>query len=235
MQVGISDTLKPSFEAYVRWIEKGRHGIDHLKLSPEWDNAAEIESCDALILTGGHDVDPALYGLEDPEQVARVRETNRARDDFEIRLIRQAIWLGLPILGICRGLQLLNVHFGGTLIPDLPAAGFDSHEKRDEADVAHEIIIEPDSLLARIIGGTSGRVNSSHHQAVDRVASQLRITARSSDGVAETLENVSDDLEPFILLVQWHPERMEDFDNPFSKNVLIQFLNEVKQSRHQRK
>ena len=158
-----------------------------------------VERCDAVVLSGGNDVDPVLYGRG---RGGGEQETDPERDAVEMAALRQALGAGQPVLGICRGIQVLAVADGGTLVPDLPAAGFHGHE--DEArqgEPVHDIIADAGSLALEALAG-SARVNSVHHQAVATPGATLRATAWSPDGVIEAVEG------PGVLGVQWHPERM---------------------------
>lgn len=167
-----------------------------------------------------------------------VEEVNEMRDSFEFGVIEEALEQELPILGICRGMQIVNVYLGGTLIVDLPTAGFESHVERETFDRRHDLIVEPNSLLGVITGNGPLKVNSIHHQAVDQLGKGLMVSSKSDDGVVESLEWVLKDRMPFLLLIQWHPERMEDFDNPCSGFIAEYFLREVVHSmntkRHHR-
>ncbi|MEM7288627.1 MAG: gamma-glutamyl-gamma-aminobutyrate hydrolase family protein, partial [Actinomycetota bacterium] len=145
---------------------------------------------------GGTDIDPARYGAQpDPELLAVESE----RDDLELRLLECALEREIPVLGICRGIQLVNVHLGGTLNQHIPA-----HSRFDvSADTeVHDVDIAPDSVL-RAIYGERRRVNSLHHQTVADVGSGLRVTATADDGTVEGLE-----LGDNLVAVQWHPEMM---------------------------
>ena len=153
-----------------------------------------------LVLLGGSDVNPALYGEEHhPETEA----SDDQRDEIELRLIDEAVKRERPILAICRGLQILNVYYGGTLVQHLPTA--DRHVVRtaDRGLPAHAVSIDGDSLLGRIAGVAEWQVNSRHHQAAALPGEGLRITARATDGPIEALERPD---RRFILGVQWHPE-----------------------------
>jgi putative glutamine amidotransferase len=179
------------------------------------------------VLTGGEDVDPAL-SLAAP--AALVEETDRRRDDFEFAMLRQAQDAQLPVLGICRGLQVANVFFGGTLIADLPAAGFQRHSPAVKGEnLRHAVTVTEGSMLQRVTGAMRGEVNSFHHQAVLRAAEELTVTARSEDNVAEAMEWKEPDGRPFLLLVQWHPERMTDRENPFTDAVAEAFFTGTEQ------
>ncbi|MBV8572929.1 MAG: gamma-glutamyl-gamma-aminobutyrate hydrolase family protein [Acidobacteriaceae bacterium] len=160
-----------------------------------------LNSASGLLLMGGTDVNPERYG-----QTAQpaTDEPDDERDAAELALIDEALRKDLPIFAICRGIQILNVFHGGTLIQDLPAGGPHDPDTKDVSAIAHEVNIEPGTLLDKIAGTACWRVNSRHHQAVDRVGEHLRVSAVTSDGpVIEALERPD---RRFVLAVQWHPE-----------------------------
>lgn len=175
-----------------------------------------VRQADGIMLSGGDDVDPKLYTKSLPEEVSRtVQRAHAARDSFEILLILEAIAQRKPLLCICRGHQILNVALGGTLFADIPLQipRALNHSRTDLKDqVVHDAECELGSMLARIAGGGRLGVNSSHHQAVDEVGRGLRVTARSPDGIIEALEPApeSKDAFPWLLAVQFHPERLFD-------------------------
>jgi putative glutamine amidotransferase len=170
--------------------------------------AAYLARIDGLLLTGGDDVDPSCYGRDPHPELG---EVDPARDRFEVALVRGARAAGTPVLGICRGIQLLNAAFGGTLVQDVPSevTGAIQHQQRTVTmgEYGHALAAVPGTRFARIAGAESFRVNSYHHQAVDRVADGLVVTARSPDGIVEGLE---DPAHPFLEAVQWHPERLPE-------------------------
>jgi putative glutamine amidotransferase len=154
-----------------------------------------------LLLTGGTDVNPQRYGA-----VARPEtdEPDDERDRVELEQIHAAIERNLPILGICRGLQILNVYHGGTLIQHIEGTAKHDPEKDDHSGAAHEVQFEAGSRLAEIASAPHWGVNSRHHQAVEKLGSGLRISARDTeDGTVEGLEQPG---KRFLLAVQWHPE-----------------------------
>jgi putative glutamine amidotransferase len=157
------------------------------------DPQAAMDRMDALVLTGGTDVDPARYGAA-PR--ATTPPLDPARDAVELALLDAALERGRPVLAICRGLQLVNVSRGGTL---------HAHLADHPGGVRHEVIIEPGSTLGSLYGATTS-VNSLHHQSIDRLGRDLVITARARDGVVEGVELPGTRL----LGVQWHPEQMEE-------------------------
>jgi putative glutamine amidotransferase len=156
---------------------------------------------DGLLLSGGGDVDPARYGvLPAPEAFG----FDPGRDAFEVALVRAAVRASLPLLGICRGCQVLNVALGGSLVQHIPSVTGRNHCEKDRDTVpVHEVHVTPGSLLAGVVGATHVEVNSLHHQAVDRLGDGLQAVAWSDDGVVEGIESVICDN---LLGVQWHPE-----------------------------
>ncbi len=153
---------------------------------------------------------------------------NSSRDEFEFDALEHALDRNTPILGICRGMQVMNVYLGGTLILDLPSAGYDDHARNKRYELEHDARIDGRSLLHTVTRQDVLSVNSSHHQAVDHLGNGLMASAVSPDGVIEAAEWIMKDRMPFLMLVQWHPERMEkDFDSPASKSVAEAFLKEV--------
>ncbi len=166
------------------------------------DVAQEVQlgEVDGLLLMGGTDVNPTRYRAEPAPETD---PPDDGRDEIEWRLIDEAVAKNLPILAICRGLQILNAHHGGTLVQHLPPAAGHDVETENKGLPAHEILIDPTSLLGQIAGTSQWRVNSRHHQAADRVGGGLRVVARAADGTIEALEQPD---KRFLLAVQWHPE-----------------------------
>jgi putative glutamine amidotransferase len=196
-----------SLDDYLKSI---RHaGGEPRVLDPAADNPASIAgTVHGLLLTGGPDVDPARYG-EQPH--ASVSPPDPQRDGFEIALIQDAAARGVPVFAICRGLQILNVAFGGTLIQDLPSHGRGTIEHSKTTPlcaIAHEVWINRNSTLAslmpeKLAEADSCAVNSRHHQAVNRLADGFEVTATAPDGIIEAIEHRT---LPFCVAVQWHPE-----------------------------
>jgi putative glutamine amidotransferase len=199
-----------------RKLEDYRQSILHVggdvrTLDPSMTIVEALDGLDGLLLSGGEDVSPALYGEEPHPQLGAV---DAARDGFEVALVGAARARDLPLLAICRGIQLLNVACGGSLVQDVPTEVPGALEHRlavpphQPFDLAHEIWLEPDSLLGRLMrerlsDGDDCQVNSRHHQAVKRLAAGFRVSATAPDGVIEAIE---DPAARFCLGVQWHPE-----------------------------
>lgn len=162
---------------------------------------------DGLLVIGGDDVDPAAYGAAPHPDLGPV---DAARDRFELALLRAAAAADLPTLGICRGLQVMNVAFGGTLIQHVPGEVEGALVHGGRYDACHDVAVVPGSRLASVLEATTAAVNSHHHQAVARPAPSLVVTARAADGVVEAAE---DPTRRLLLGVQWHPERMEGADS----------------------
>lgn len=162
-----------------------------------------IGRCDGVVLTGGGDVDPSIYG-QAPGRGER--DVDPDRDGIEVAAVHAMLRAGRPVLGICRGVQLLTVALGGTLVPDLPAAGISGHyDEEHQGEPVHAVSAEPGSAALLALAGV-GTVNSIHHQAVATTGPSLTATAWSPDGVIEAVEG------PFALGVQWHPERLVPTD-----------------------
>ena len=205
---------------YVRAVEKaGGLPVVLAPGRPE-DSADLLSKLDGLLLTGGADVDPGLYGEPAHETVTRVIPE---RDAFEIGLCREALRRDQPLLAICRGHQVLNVATGGTLIQDIPSQveGARDHDPdRERWETAHEVRILPRTRLREILGAETIDVNSFHHQAVRELGHGLVVSAASADEVIEGIEAPGRRL---ALGVQWHPEAFwdqpEDFQSLFEALV----------------
>ncbi len=200
-------------EDYLRSVEQA--GALPLLLAPLAPEEAPhlLDRLDGVLLSGGGDLDPALYGQARHERLGRV---DRARDEFELALTREALRRDLPILAICRGHQLLNVAMGGTLLQHIAShlRGATEHDASEERGrLVHEVELLPRTRLRAILGRERVSVNSSHHQALDRIAAGLAISARCpADGVIEGLELPG---ARFVLAVQWHPEVFWSRPQPF--------------------
>ncbi len=167
-------------------------------------NLAEdyIAETRGLLLTGGADFDPESYGQDPDADLGRV---DYERDAFELALYTAAKAKGIPVLGICRGIQAINIAEGGTLHQHVPAAGATvQHEQQNKNGTpSHKVVLEPNCFLARAYGNFQIKTNSYHHQAINTLGENLKIVGRSSDGTVEAVEGTQ---QPFVLGVQWHPE-----------------------------
>jgi putative glutamine amidotransferase len=228
--IGVADTMisEDKYQQYITWLNTSNIPLEYRRLSYTMNSLKELDHCNALLLTGGNDVDPALYGGATGSP--KIQGVDLKRDSFERKLLDSATKRNLPVLGICRGLQLVNVHFGGTLIPDLEDAGFPTHRSTSRLEINHDISIVEDAGLRVIVGRSGCTVNSFHHQAAGKIGNGLRVAARSSDGVIEAMELNGGYAGQFFYILQWHPERMRGEDNPCSKNILISFINSVNES-----
>lgn len=220
------------YDLYANWIRGTDEHIEIIRLGYSLDNLKDVEVCQALVFTGGEDVHPKYYNKLEYLPYCVPVDFDEKRDAFEWKLLQLAEKRALPILGICRGLQLINVYYGGTLIPDLPSWGKFNHARLPDGSLRnHSINVDPYTLLFKITGTSEGIVNSLHHQSADRVGKGLVASAITKDGVVEAMEREDKKGKPFLLLVQWHPERMEDEANPFVKNIRQSFLMEVLTTR----
>ncbi len=203
-RIVLTSTDPAKHQNYVLWLHRLSPDADIVFLEPGMPIEDTLAGAQGLLLPGGGDPDPILYGKPELRDICKIDE---ARDTLEFAAIRAAVDLKLPILGICRGLQIMNVALGGTLIADLPSAGLDGHHYID-SDRMHDVGIVPDSLLHTLTEDMRGQVNSAHHQGVDILAPRLAISARSHDGVVEALEWARPNDKPFLLCLHWHPERL---------------------------
>ena len=263
MRIGLTDTgTEWKHENYVRWLKDGgdRGQVEVIRLSAALGNLNEASGCDGLVLSGGVDIHPSLYGGELEYKRSPAGGWERERDLFEQSVLRLAWEWGLPVLGVCRGLQLINVTLKGKLIQDLGIPGDGVHENTAGVDKQHEVRIEADSVLAGVVGmgaGAPGRgvgerrmagegrgaggqgrltgeVNSAHHQAIGSLGEGLRVNCRAVDGTIEGIEWAEPEGKPFLLAVQWHPERMyvNGFEDKFLYGAIRdRFVGEVKKEQ----
>lgn len=232
-KIGITFT-KTNFTHYWNWFSREdlQNDLELVELNFEKNNISDVNSCDGIILTGGVDIEPAFYNGPS-DYTNRPDDFQIERDRFEASIYQYAKNLGLPLLGICRGLQLVNVLEGGKLIQDLGTEKNQRH-KKDKIDRTHTIQVAENSLLHRLTGQQSGMVNSAHHQSIDpdHLGKGLRITAWATDGTIEAAEHTETTGENFFLCVQWHPERIENkSENVFSQNLKNGFLQAIRKSQ----
>lgn len=195
------------YSAYIRALEAS--GLAPVLLTPH-HGARSVESllehCGGLVLSGGEDVDPRRYGEEPHPQLGSVAPE---RDEMEMAALSYALERSLPVFAICRGIQVLNVFLGGTLYQDLGAQYPTELRHAQDApwsDRTHRVTVHDDSILRKIVGTGELLINSFHHQAIRAVAPGLRVTAVAEDGLVEAVEATQ---HPWVVGVQWHPERHE--------------------------
>jgi len=196
---------------YTTYVEALRRaGAIPLLIPPQPENARDLaDELDGIVLAGGFDCDPALYG---EEQHPSVEPMDVRRQEGDLSLAKIARERGIPTLGICLGMQMINVAAGGTLMQDINSEMRTEieHASDPEDRARHDVLIENNTRLASILGNHEINVNSSHHQAIKSVGTGLRVTAHAPDGVIEGLE---DPKHPFYVGVQWHPEDMPAADS----------------------
>ena len=195
--------------AEMRWIE-----LD----DPE-KAVQDALACDGLLLPGGGDIDPKFYGQE---RIPACGEPNLLRDAAEPKLLRAFLAADKPVLGICRGIQVMNVVLGGTLYQDIKP--FEHVPHNDHWAKVHTVTVRRGTLLSRLLGQDTVLVNSQHHQAADCIAPELEIAALSEDGIVEALEKPD---AHFCLGVQWHPEWLSDAD-PAQQGLFGAFVEACK-------
>jgi putative glutamine amidotransferase len=232
MKIGLTHTGNAQkHQYYIDWL-KANEDITVVELSADKNNLYELDNCDGLVLSGGVDVHPKYYTNNNLSYPGAPSTFNVERDEFEIAAFNSAQQNNKPVLGICRGLQLINVINKGTLIQNLGDDTFNKVHK-GEPDKSHKAIVKPGTLLYDIIESQETEVNSAHHQAIENLGDGLIINAISADGLVEGIERADKAIGPFLLAVQWHPERMFRFqleNSPASKAIRNRFIEEIKKS-----
>jgi putative glutamine amidotransferase len=187
----------------------------------EGDHAeAYLGMLSGLVISGGTDVDPSRYGQElHPTTQLVVPE----KEEFDLRLVKGALEMDMPVMGICYGEQLLNICLGGSLFQDMPSDLDAILEHNDPPGGYHKVLIEKDTILYRLLGVDAMDTNSIHHQSVDRLGDGLRACARTEDGVVEAVES---ERHRFVLGIQWHPERVVDL--PLGRRLFSGFMKEAR-------
>lgn len=206
---------------YAAWLKRLQPDVicKDLSVLPLEEAMQVIRESNGLLLAGGPDIDPSRYNRSDARNIC---ECDMQRDKDEWAYVDVALREKKPILGVCRGMQLLNIYFGGMLIPDLPSAGYTRIVHGIPTnDVQHDVTVT-NPLFEEMLSISAGAINSHHHQAVTVVAPPFVAYAKSMDGVVEAM-GTEDLLQSFIVAVQWHPERME-ITSPFSHAIGSAFL-----------
>jgi len=217
-----------SYGKYTEWIHHADSDAEIINMyEMGLDSALQIlDNCDGLLITGGEDVFPGRYGKI--ADTARCGGFDLYRDSLEIQLIKKAIDLKMPLFGICRGEQIINVTLGGSLIIDIPS-DWDTivkHRLPNWKVSYHNVDIIESSLIAKISASNEGIVNSSHHQAIDKLAATLKATAYADDRIIEAVEWKKAKDKGFLLAFQWHPERLDsanaELSLPFAREFIMQ-------------
>lgn len=224
MVIGITKS-ESKFDRCINWLKYFKVKYIILDFQNHDADLKKLDECSGLILSGGIDIYPEIYCDWDTKETKGTYSPER--DGFELTLIQKSIDNKIPLLGVCRGLQLVNVFFRGSLIFDLEEIRTVNHRRVSPSeDRLHEIRIFDGTLLREIMGVTKETVTSSHHQAIDRLGEGLMINAKTDDGIIEGIEYADKSGKPFFIGVQWHPERFKNFDSPASKNILDKFISE---------
>ena len=222
--IGITDGRL--YENYANWIAMDGD-VELVRLGHNFNNLEDIKRCQGLFMTGGEDVHPRLYNNPAYVEQFKLSDFDERRDEFEMQLLAHWQTSKMPLLGVCRGLQLVNVFLGGTLIPDLPSFGKFNHSRMLTAPRYHAVQVDTNSQLFSLLKIASGEVTSIHHQSVDRIAQGLVTNTITADGVIEGAEWLSPQGKVPMILIQWHPEAMQDKGSPFSKNIRKYFVKLV--------
>jgi len=229
LQIGVTYTgTDEKHHNYVQWLQ-GNEAIKVHLLSPSITQPASLIQLDGIVLSGGIDIHPRFYGNTHLTFPFAPKHFNEERDLFEMDIFRNSQQLALPVLAVCRGLQLVNCLLGGTLLQDIGMVANAIH-RHGQNDKAHGINLVSGTLLQSLTGLERTVVNSAHHQGIDQLAPGLRINCRSDDGLVEGAEWADPTGKAFFIGVQWHPERMYQLhlaDSPVSKNLRDQFINEA--------
>ncbi len=229
-KIGISFS-RTNFQNYWDWFTEADLGedLELVLLSFERPDMEAIQQCDAYVLTGGVDIDPVFYqgATVYPNQPDDYQPD---RDQFETSIYRHAKEKQAPVLAICRGMQLVHTLEGGKLIQDLGEQNR-RHKKDSEEDKQHSVELQAGSRLATWAAASVGQVNSAHHQALDKetLSGNWRISAVDDTGLIEAIEWKDEKDQPFLIGVQWHPERMLNKEkNPLSQTIKEQFLQTIR-------
>lgn len=217
----------PSYQNYINWINNSYPDIEVIDVYKKErkfiDSVLNISH--GLLLSGGVDVHPGRFGrAEDADKC----EIDLDRDTLEFHLIEQSLNNKMPVLGICRGMQMLNVATGGSLIVDIPSEVKNhlDHQNGLPEDSYHRVVIEENSLIYDLLNSKEEIVNSNHHQAIDKLGKNLKITSKTFDGIIESIEWENPTDKSWLIAIQWHPERL--INENASKPILDEFIKMTK-------
>jgi putative glutamine amidotransferase len=236
MRIGLTYTGSPEKHLnYERWL-KGifKEDIEIIKLSVDDKNESEIQNCDALVIAGGRDIHPKFYKKTETDYPNSPPDFDEARDAFEIAAFQLAQKKNIPVLGICRGMQLINCILDGTLNPDLGAILNEVHRDKNARDKAHALNVEANTIMSEIVNAGRSVVNSAHHQSIEKLGDGLKVNCTADDGTIEGLEWADPSNKPFLLCIQWHPERMFKIQlesSHLSRTLRDKFIEEIKKSK----
>ena len=213
--------LSKASSNYVNWISKENTVILDAYTISNTDSILAL--ADGIILTGGEDINPLLY--RDSTNLEVCETINFNRDTLELKLIRYAFQNQIPLIGVCRGMQLINVATGGTLYGDIPSQLGMEVVHRNNGEVMHEITLLKECPFIFPEGTNSFMVNSWHHQGLKNVSKSIKVVAKSSDGLPEAII-VDESVHPYMVAVQFHPERLGE-DHPITKRIRTSFYNAI--------
>lgn len=217
-------------ENYVRWLTGEENEIINIvTFIPGSSEIFELDHCDGLVLSGGIDIHPSLYGMQEG-YAHQPANFNIERDRLEEALFWRAQQNQMPVLGVCRGLQLINCLLGGTLYQDIGSAN-KIHKIEEVVDKVHAVNVRKGTRLEAIVKASRLTVNSAHHQSVDTLAPDLQVSGTSDDNTIEALEWKNSLDKPFLLCIQWHPERMFQWElqeSAAAKGIRNRFVQELR-------
>ena len=213
--------LSKASSNYVNWISKENTVILDAYTISNTDSILAL--ADGIILTGGEDINPLLY--RDSTNLEVCETINFNRDTLELKLIRYAFQNQIPLIGVCRGMQLINVATGGTLYGDIPSQLGMEVVHRNNGEVMHEITLLKECPFIFPEGMNSFMVNSWHHQGLKDISKSIKVVAKSSDGLPEAII-VDESVHPYMVAVQFHPERLGK-DHPITKRIRTSFYNAI--------
>ncbi|MEP7323130.1 MAG: gamma-glutamyl-gamma-aminobutyrate hydrolase family protein [Saprospiraceae bacterium] len=226
--IGITES-DTNFQYYAPFIKGVDDDIQVVTLSYRKQNVEDLSKCDGIVLSGGLDAHPKFYNH------ARInyplaQDFNEVRDEWELKVFEYARLHRIPVLAICRGMQIVNIALGGDLIQDLEEHGKLNHRHVMDRDGVHDIQIEQNSLIFEISNCGTGKVNSAHHQGLGVIAPELMASAYAEDEMIEAVEYKDKVNNSFLLGVQWHPERLfkVSSNTSFSANIRAAFLDAVR-------